>query len=242
MFREMRTRFGKFYLGYMWAIVEPLFFLAMFYTMFTIVGHEMGHGMDTGGFILTGFIPYMMCREILIQVMNTVDSNKPLLFFPLVNPIDFIVARWLLDFVTISVIFLLLMLANAIINQQLEVENPILVIVALLMASLLGASIGFFAMALNVHYASTSKIVGLILKPLLWISGIFYAVNDLPEMARNIVLYNPLIHIVEFMRDAWFGGYEAKYIDLMYPLGWVLFFGYFGLVYERRTRKHIRLS
>ncbi len=242
MFREMRTRFGRFHLGYLWALIEPIFWIAAFYGMFYLTGFGVPYGMDLPGFIVTGIIPFMLFRETQNQVLQSVNANKPLLYYPRVMPLDLVIGRTLLEFSTLTVIFILLMGIGAYIRGELVVESVLYVICALLLANLLGASIGLFFSSVIKYVPAVERIIVVVMRPMFWISGIFFVVSDLPSTLREIILFNPVIHIVEFMRDAWYPTYTAIHIDLTYPILWVALFGYFGLVLERSSRKRIELT
>jgi capsular polysaccharide transport system permease protein len=241
MFREMRTRFGKYHLGYLWALIEPIFWIAAFYGMFHFTGFGIPYGMDLPGFIVTGIIPFMLYRETQNQVLMSVEANKPLLYYPNVMPIDLAIGRTLLEFATMSLIFILLMAVSVFMRGELVLESVLNVIFALVLASLLGLSIGLFFSSVAKYLPSVERVIKVLMRPMLWVSGIFYTVNDMPLGVRELLLYNPVIHIVEFMRDAWYPTYTVHYAEIMYPVMWIVLFGYFGIVLERRSRNRIRL-
>ena len=62
-------------------------------------------------------------------------------------------------------------------------------------------------------------------RPLFWLSGLFFAGNDLPPSVRDIFFLNPLLHAVELTRDGWFVSYQTHYANVTYPLTWVVAMG-----------------
>jgi ABC-type polysaccharide/polyol phosphate export permease len=49
-------------------------------------------------------------------------------------------------------------------------------------------------------------------------SGAAFLVDALPPSAQNIVLYLPMLHAVEFIREGYFGSVMQAHYDLSYLL------------------------
>ena len=56
------------------------------------------------------------------------------------------------------------------------------------------------------------------------------------------LLWNPVLHCVELVRDGWFPSYHAEHLDLPYVVFWILGFAYAGLVLERLARRRLELT
>jgi capsular polysaccharide transport system permease protein len=77
---------------------------------------------------------------------------------------------------------------------------------------------------------------------LFWISGLFFTVEDLPEGAQRALLFNPVLHSVELVREGWFSSYESPGASVPYVLYFALAFLSVGLLLERVVRRKIELS
>ena len=240
--RESRTRFGAHQLGYIWALLEPLFWVLTFYGIFHLTGRKIHYGMDTVSFITTGIIPYLLFRETMSRSQSAIQANKGLLFYPQVHPLDLVIARVSLELVTLVTVFVIIMGAHSLYLGELRIDSLLTVISGLLLASLLGASIGIFFSALSVYTKLVERIVPLLMRPLFFISGLFFTVNELPAQARDILLWNPILHCVEMVRGGWFPSYHSNYLDIPYVVFWILGFAYSGLVLERMARRRLELT
>jgi capsular polysaccharide transport system permease protein len=67
-------------------------------------------------------------------------------------------------------------------------------------------------------------------------------VDSLPQDFRQILLFNPLTHAIELVRDGWFPGYESRHIDPFYVVIWILVMTFFGLSLERVARRKLELT
>ena len=110
------------------------------------------------------------------------------------------------------------------------------------LAALLGASLGLTLCMLGVLSNVVERLRGPILRPLFWISAIFYTLDDVPADVRDLMLYNPIVHVIEIVRDGWFPEYTAKHADPLYVVWFILGFGLLGLLLERVVRRKIELS
>ncbi len=240
--RESRTRFGAHQLGYIWALLEPLFWVLTFYGIFYFTGRAIHPGMDVVSFITTGIIPYYLFRDTLARAQGAIDANKGLLFYPQVHPLDLVLARVSLEFVTLVTVFIIIMGGHSLYLGELRIDSLLAVMTGLLLASLLGAALGLFFCALGVYNKLVDRLVPLLMRPLFFISGLFFTANELPAHARDILLWNPILHCVELVRDGWFDSYHAGHLNLPYVAFWILGFAYSGLVLERVARRRLELT
>lgn len=240
--RETRTRFGAQRLGYLWALLEPAIVILTFYWFFAITRRPAPAGMDLFSFIATGVVPYTLFSNSVNRVAEAINGNKSLLYYPQVRPIDLVLARSALEAATFAAVFLLLLGGHALWRQELMIDSPLLTIAGMAMASLLGTGIGMIFCALGQLTTIADRARGPILRPLFWISGIFFVVDMIPERARDAMLVNPLLHATELVRAGWFRSYDAIHVDVEYVAAWILALLCAGLVGERAVRRRIEMA
>lgn len=242
MLRETRTRFGEHKLGYIWALVEPITFIGMFAAMYMLMGRTTMEGVPIIPFLATGMMPFLLFRETVSRAVAAIDGNKGLLFYPDIRPLDLVAARVVLEVVTNVVVFALIMGTLALVEGQLRVGSWLTLLLGLFLASGLGAGIGLVFCGLSTFSKAAERIMGPLLRPLFWISAVFFSSNSLPPVARDLLLWNPVLHAVELAREGWFPGYHPRYVNASYPLAWILVLLFFGLTLERVARRRIQLS
>jgi capsular polysaccharide transport system permease protein len=240
--RETRTRFGTHRLGYVWALAEPIIFIATFATMYLVVGRLVPMGLDTISFLTTGFIPFGLFRESAQRSLNAIGANRGLLFYPHVRPLDLVLSRIILEFATQVVVFVIIMTALCLYQWNFPNVDLLKVLVGFLLAFGLGASLGLVFCGLTVFSPTVERLLGPALRPLFWASGLFYAPSSLPESVRTLLLYNPMVHAIEFVRDGWFEQYHPAEVTIEYPLTWIGVLLLVGLSLERVARRRIQLT
>jgi capsular polysaccharide transport system permease protein len=239
--RETRTRFGGYRMGYLWALLEPALMILTFFVLFRIGKHGAPPGMDLFDFIATGIIPYNLFTNTVGKVSDSISGNKALLFYPQVLPIDLAIARGLLELVTHLGVFLVLMGVHAIVVQDLTVDQPLLVIVGLVLAGLLGGVVGLVFSGLGQLTTVMDRIRGPLLRPLFWVSGIFFTAASLPDRVRDGMLWNPVLHCNELVRGGWFASYD-ELASIGFVVRWVIVLALVGLALERVVRSRIELT
>lgn len=240
--RETRTRFGANRLGYLWALLEPTIMISTFFTFYRIMGRASPPGMDLFSFIATGVVPYTLFTNSVVRVAESVNGNKALLYYPQVHPLDLAIARSLLEAATFAAVFILLLGGHAIVTKQLDVDEPLLVIAGMGFAGLLGSSLGLVFCGLQQFSNVAERARGPLLRPLFWMSGIFFTAQSLPPKVRAVMMTNPLLHCTETVRDGWFVSYSDDHTNLVYVTCWIFALMVIGLVLERAVRRRIELT
>lgn len=240
--RETRTRFGAHQLGYIWALLEPVFWIATFAGMFLLIHRATPMGMAVIPFLVTGIVTYELAVKTADRVSLSIDGNKALLFYPHVQPLDLVLARGALEFATSLTVFAVLMGGYFLATQSFVIDDILRVLFGLGLAGLFGTSLGTVLCALAVYSNATQRIKGPVMRPLFWISGLFFSVNGLPSQLRDYLLWNPIIHCVELVRDGWFPSYTAHYASPSYVMVWIIGLAFVGLTLERHVRTKVQLT
>lgn len=240
--RETRTRFGAHKAGYLWALVEPILVILTFHGLFTLAGRHTPPGMDIFAFIATGFVPYQLFAASARQVAESINGNRALLYYAPVQPIDLAIARTVLEAATYLCVFAVLLGGHALVVAKLEVDDLLTVLSGFALASLLGASLGLVFCGLGQISNAIDRARGPLLRPLFWISGIFFTAESLSGSLRGLALKNPVFHAVELVRAGWFRTYGDEHADPWYVLAWIGALAAGGLLLERTVRQRIEVK
>lgn len=240
--RETRTRFGAHVLGYAWALAEPIFWIATFYGIFMLVDRTAPERLDMIAFLATGIVPFELVMKTQDRVSNAVSGNKALLFYPQVQPLDLVYARTILELATYTVVLAIILGANALIFGAPEVGSILLLGTGLVISAVLGGSLGLVFCALQTVFPTIERIKGPLTRPLFWISGIFFTAHMIPSRARELMLWNPILHCTELVRAGWFRGYRAEHASPLYVLAWIVALLFVGLTLERTVRSRIEVT
>lgn len=239
--RETRTRFGAHYLGYLWAFIEPCFWIGMFWALYLVAARQAPPGLDLVDFLATGILTYLIFRQTAGDSVRAIEANSSLLYYPQVFPLDLVVARSLMQAATLGSVFVVLAGGNALYRQSFVIDSALYVLLGLILAWLLGATLGLVLCALTTFSRVVDRLTSPLLRPLFWTSGLFFCAADLPTEAREILLLNPVLHCTEMVRRGFFTDYDASYADLGYIVWWILGLGLAGLMLERVARRKLEV-
>jgi capsular polysaccharide transport system permease protein len=242
LLRETKTRFGASQLGYLWALVPPAWWIAIFAGFYHVFGRLAPPGTSVLAFLVTGLIPFSAFRETATRCVSAIEANKGLLFYPQVRPLDLVIARVVLE-VAASVVLMALFLGGlALYEGPPRIDSLIQTLVGLGLTAGLGASLGLLCCGLSVYSSSVERVFSMAIRLIFWTSALFHPVESLPKVGRDLILLNPVAHAIETVRDGWFPGYDARHVDVWYPLAWILTLSFFGLSVERMARRRLELS
>lgn len=240
MLRETKTRYGRMRVGYLWALVEPVVFVGIFFVLFTLGGQTMVSGMPLMPFLITGASTYILFRDSMHESMLAINSNKALLTFPQVKIFDLVLARVLLEIATHFTAATLLIVLVAFLTGPVEIANPLVVSLWFISAGVLGFGGGLVFGSIAALFPTVQHLVpSLLLRPLFFISGLFFTVDMVPDGVRSISLINPLLHITELIRSAFFAEFDSAYASPEYLIIFILSVVFLGLLIQQVLYKKI---
>jgi len=219
MLREMATSYGRSAMGYLWAIVEPVAALALMTLVFSVFLRNPPLGSNFPLFFASGFMVFNIYSGVGNNVASAVQYSRPLLEFPAVTPLDAILARFLLNFLTQVMVIFIILSAIIVIYDLRVILDFQKIILALTMAGTFALGIGTFNCYLFIAFPSYIQIWAIINRPMFILSGIFFLFDSIPQPFRDILWYNPMIHIIGMMRAGLYPTYEANFVSAPYVFG-----------------------
>lgn len=219
MAREMTTRYGRSWGGYFWAIAEPVGMIAILSLAFSQIVQAPPLGNSFMLFYATGFIPFLFFTNLAEQGSSAVQLNKNLMYFPMVTPIDAVIARCTLAVLTMIVVSLFVFVGIFLIIPEPATISLPEIVMSYLAASVLGLGVGTLNAVLFSFFGAWRNIWLIINRPLFIISGIFFTYESMPENLRILLYWNPLIHVVGEARQGFYPIYDGSYVQIAYPLG-----------------------
>ena len=216
LIRELLTRYGRRNVGFLWLILEPLLFTLVVTLVWTATRDLHGSSLPIVAFAVTGYSSMMMWRNMPGRCMKSLSQNKSLLFHRQVRPIDVYFARILLEFAGSSAAFICLIAGFWACDWVLLPEDVLKVIAGWMMLGWFGCALALFLGALSERVEVIDKFWSPMSYLLLPFSGAAFIAEWLPEAAREILLYLPMLNCVELIRDGYFGSGFTAYYDMGY--------------------------
>lgn len=219
MLREMATRYVRTPGGYLWAVLEPVGFVALLSVGFSLMARVPPLGTSFLLFYASGFLPFSLYRGIEGDVSRAIEFSRPLLLYPAVTWLDAILARFLLGLITnIMILFIILGGAIAITGYSGTLDY-VMMLQGVLAAAMLGLGVGTFNAFIHGRFPLIKTFWRIINRPLFLLSGVIFTFDSLPAKVQHIFWFNPLIHVTGLMHGGVYPSYQPHYISFVYIYG-----------------------
>ena len=240
--REIKTRFGKYRLGYLWAVLEPGAHLMVLVVIFGFVMRRTMPDISFPIFLINGIIPFFIFSNISSRCINAIEANQGLFNYRPVKPIDTILARAVLETVIYVFVYSFLMITLWIIGEAISIDGIIRLILTWFFLFCFSCGIGMIFMAVGNSFPETEKFLPIMIKPLYFISCIMFPLHSVPKEYWPYLLWNPIVHVVELSRESVCAGYVSEGVSLKYLFLSSLFIMTAGLAIYRYREKAMLTS
>ncbi|TCM48702.1 capsular polysaccharide transport system permease protein [Rhizobium sp. PP-F2F-G48] len=238
--REMSTRFGSKPGGYAWAVLDPVAHITFMSFIFMGIARTPPLGTSFILFFATGYLGYQFYQSAAGYITGAVASNRALLAYPNVAPIDTVIARHILQLGTnVVVSFAVLLPILAALNHPAQINwGPL--VESVLAGSMLALGIAFANVVWFQKYPLYEKVFGILSRPLFMLSAVFYLPDSLPSQMRDIILINPVAHVIMSFRKGFYPEYRAIGYDPFYLFVCASIALFLGLIVFTSSRKVLR--
>ncbi len=235
--RDMMERYGRSNIGFLWALIEPLILAVGVMAIWSLMKSPYEHGIPVLTMVFTGYLPLTLWRHITGGAGSIFSSGFSLMYHRSISLSDIVVARILMEFAACSASTLLVFMTMRLFNLIEPIERPDLVIAGWLAMALLSASsLALFACLItllppiNRFYAAFQYLM-------LPISGVFFLLEWVPTSARDLFLYNPMVHCFEVVREGFIGSRIETFYNLWYVVACSLVFAVIAVLLIRKSRE-----
>ena len=239
MMREVITRFGRNNLGALWLVVEPMLFTLGIATMWNAMGMNHGSSLPIVAFAVTGYSSVLLWRNCAGHSLGAIDENRPLLFHRNVKVIDAFLIRSLLEIAGATGSFIILAVAFTAVGWMEPPVDPLQVIFGWFMLVWFATAAALIVGAGTAFSEIIERVWGPFSYLLFPFSGAAFMVDWLSPKFQEFVLYVPMVHGVEILREGYFGNATRTHYDLAYMAGWCLMLTLVGLYMVREASQRV---
>lgn len=212
----------------MQSIVSPVISTSLYFVVFgSAIGSriESVEGVSYGAFIVPGLI--------MLTVMTQAISNASFgIYFPkfigtifelLSSPISFIeiVIGYVGAAATKSLMIGLIILLTASFFVDVRILHPVAMIAFLVLTCISFSLLGFILGIWADNFEQLQFVPLLIVTPLVFLGGSFYAISMLPEIWQTVTLFNPVVYLISGFRWSFYGTAD---VGLVFSLGMITLF------------------
>jgi lipopolysaccharide transport system permease protein len=202
--RDVKIRYKQTALGFLWAIIQPLFMMLIFTVFFGRLAKIPSDGIPYPLFVLAALLPWTLFAEGITRSTSSMITNANIMtkvYFPrLIMPLSGILSP-LVDFVFSFLILVIMMALYGFIPTLNIIFLPLFILLAL--ATSLG--IGLWLSALNVQYRDFQYTIPFLIQLGLFASPVVYPASLVPESVRFLYGLNPMAGVIEGFRWALLG-------------------------------------
>lgn len=242
LLREIKTRFGRLKLGYIWAFLEPLLHGGVMYLLWSFRGNATFDGHPLAVFLVLGLVPFFLFSETYSRLSRAVSSNQALLAHRQVTPFDVMLARAVLELLTRIAILFVYLVALVLVGFELTLDKPLVLLSTIVAFSLAGTSLGMTVQAYSSIMLSLPNLMTMVIRLLYLSSGVIFPLSLLPPNAQDLALVNPMAHLVQLTRNAFLAAEPIHGVTLVYPMICIFGLLLFGLLSLRAMQRRILSS
>ncbi|MEQ1740193.1 MAG: ABC transporter permease [Methyloglobulus sp.] len=239
LIREVLTRYGRHNIGFLWIFAEPMMFTLVIAALWSVL-HMGNSKIPIIPFAVTGWSAVILWRGMPSRCSSAIAPNLALMYHRNVKIIDIYVSRILLEFFGATISFAILCIGFTAVDWMLFPEDILKIIFGWLMLAWFGAALALTVGPMSELFQSFDKIwapIALLMVPL---SGAMFMVEWLPDSAQKLVLYVPMVHGVEIIREGYFGSAVRAHYDVSYMITVCLCLTLLGLTLTRKISIRVR--
>ena len=194
------------------SIISPVVTTSLYFVVFgSAIGsriQEVG-GVGYGSFIVPGLI--------VLSILTQSIANASIgIYFPrfagtiyeiLSAPVSYleVVISFVGAAATKSVILGVLTLATAWFFVPLDIVHPFWMLIFIVLSSLAFSLMGFIIGIWSGSFEQLQLVPLLVVTPLTFLGGSFYAIEMLPPFWQTVSLFNPVVYLISLLRWSFFG-------------------------------------
>lgn len=233
LLRDASTRFGQRSAGAVWVIIAPLLRLGGMILLFSFLQRGPAAGDSLVIFFMTGMVPVFLIRNAVTSSGAAIRSSAALLSYPHISALEVVAARvWIEVIADIVVIAVIAFGAKAFVGLEIAawISEPLELICAMIMLVYFVYAVSFLSAQIGRMWQQWTDISRFMARAIFFTSGVWFTMGSLPPEMREIVKYNPVAHVIEWIRDASIHGFESDLFSVSYPFWFAtvcLFIGLF---------------
>lgn len=219
LMREILTRYGRHNVGFVWLFLEPMIFTIGVTVLWTMMKAVHGANLPITVFALTGYSCVLLWRNMPSRTIGSVQPNRALMFHRNVRILDIMLARVMLEAAGATMSFVILSLMFLGLEWMDPPEDVLTVAAGWFLMAWFGMALGLFMGSVAEHSELVDKLWHPFTYLMFPLSGALFLVDALPPAMQKFIVWIPMVHCVEMVRDGYFGSHFNAIYSVHYILG-----------------------
>ncbi len=238
---DFKKRYAGSYMGAVWALVQPVITVVMYYIVFDKIMHSGGGGLRDSGevpfvlFLTAGLVPWFYFNEAWTNATNALREYdylvKKVVFKISILPIIKAIAATF-----IHVFFVLILLVVAAIYGYYPSVYTLQLIYYSACLFIFVLALSYTTCSVVVLFKDLSQIINIILQIGIWATPIMWNMDGLSDGWKLVFKLNPLVYIVNGYRDAIYGQrwfFEDFFSTMYFYIVTAVLFGIGAVIFKR---------
>ena len=198
--RDLKVRYKKSALGFVWSLLNPLMMMVVFTVVFTILTSPNIENFPV--FVLTGLMAWNFFANTVTGATGTIVGNSTLInkvYFPRELLPASLVFSNLINFLLTLVVLFGFIVAFKIHLTAMILWLPVIILIELMLA----LGVALIVSAINVFYRDVSMLVEVGITAWFFLTPIFYQLERIPNMVilgmdvwRWVYVLNPMASLI----------------------------------------------
>lgn len=236
MLRELNARARGRDLAFLWTALESIVAISVLILAFRSFRQITPLGLDIAPFFTTGMLAYQASTRIANRGRRMQGARRGVTAYPQIASIDLLIARTLLDFLTMLITLFVLLCLIRLFDMGAWPYSWVSLLFDMALGAMLGFAFGMAVRGLTAFFRWMDAVANVAMRIMFIFSGVFFVPAQLPGDVVDYFMLNPILHITEFARFSYFGNFADRYGSITYVLWWIGGLMLFGLMLQRAAR------
>lgn len=232
---ELLAETRRSYAGLLWWLIRPLMTLMVYGIVFSMIFKIQEKNFLL--FLFSGIITWEWFSCTVMRCTNSILANKTLMSMVKVDPALFPLSICLVDMVKFfcGLIVLLcgIILSDVPVNSTIFVTLPLIILCEFILCT----GCGLIASAFTPFFPDLFMIITTGMQLLLFLSGVFYQIQRLPDKLRFFLHLNPVAVLLEQYRNILLYNSKLSFSALLYVVLFGCIMGIFGFIATHSLQK-----
>ena len=232
--RDVAVRYKQTSIGVAWAILQPFLTMVVFTFIFGRFANFPSNGVPYPIFTYSALLPWTYFASAVALASTSLVSNRGLVtkvYFPrILLPLAGVTVP-IVDFLLASVVLVAMMAWYDVWPSLAVVFAPLF----LAMAYVAALGVALFLSAVNVRYRDVPYAIPFLLQIWLYLSGVVYAIDALPQRWQWLLAVNPMTAVISGFQWGILGASAPHLGTTLVSVAATVVFIVVGLSYFRRS-------
>lgn len=234
---DMKKRYAGTFLGVVWAYINPMIRILVYWFVFAIGIKGGDNGLEYGMWLICGFVPWLYFNDAIRQAGKSYRNNASIIKNTSFNPPLLPASRMIsLFYIHIGMVIILLGLLTINGNPIWNINLLYIIFLDFCMFCLTQAIVFFIAPLIGLN-KDFSELTDTIMILLFWLTPILWEITNIPESIQFLFYLNPMFFVINGYRELLYAGsFNPFTLYTLYLFGFVVVFSLLGVFMNKKLK------